>query len=163
MSTKRRGVQALLQPHLSSMCGQVCVAMAVGCSLEEAAAAVGRSVLRDEGTHETDLIRALKKLGMKVGAFVDLCPRKGRTKKLILLPKFAIMGIGDRKTRWGHWVLLRDGVVYDPGIGYPLPVHIYELFIIERAYSRRYPKGRHAHKRVRALWVDYIPILGKKP
>jgi hypothetical protein len=149
-------VKPLLQPDSSGMCGQAVVAMAANVTLDEATAAVGVSTLREAGTDVEDLVRGLRKLGMKVGKCSSFYRRKG---KLTRLPEFAVMSVVDNKTMWGHWVLLLNGVVHDPGIGYPLPIQVYESMVIERAFSRRYRRTQDAGKRVRAYWGDVIPIL----
>lgn len=135
------------------MCGQTCAAIAAGVDLNEATVAVGVTTLRGPGTDTSELTRGLRRLGIKVG---DPYPFKNR------FPKFAIVAIDDNKTQWGHWVVIHEGFVYDPGIGYPLPLYVYEDIVIYRAYSRRYLKSKDAHKRVRAKWTTVIPIYGKK-
>jgi hypothetical protein len=146
-------LKPLLQPDQTGMCGQTCVAMAAGVSIEEASSAIGMSVLGSHGTEASDLARGLRKLGMAVG-------EAGPFPKTHRVPRFAIVAIDDNKTSWGHWVLLHEGFVYDPGIGWPLPVHVYEEFIVRGAYSRRYRRARDAGKRVKAKWGTYLPIYG---
>ena len=145
----------LLQPDGTPMCGQTCVAMVAGVSLIEASTAIGVSVMKFDGTNADHLIRGLKRLNIKVGRWVDYSTRK---KRMVDIPPFAIMSIVNTKNAWGHWVVVKDGFVYDPGIGYPLPVHIFEAFIIERAYSRRFTSAKDKHKSVRAYWGEAIPI-----
>jgi hypothetical protein len=150
------GITSLLQPGETGMCGQAVVAMAAGVSLEAATTAIGVSTLREAGTDSTDIVRGLRVLKMKPGKCTSYYRRKGKLKRL---PAFAVLSVVDNKTTWGHWVLLKDGFIHDPGIGWPLPIHIYEGMIIERAFSRRYRRVRDAGKRVRAYWGDVIPIL----
>jgi len=149
-------VKPLLQPDETGMCGQTCVAMAAGVSLAEASAACGVSVLRVAGTDADDLTRGLRALGLKVGKYVNYLNRKTRLKHL---PKFAILSITDTASRWGHWVLLKDGYVFDPAFGWPMPVHVYELAIIEGTYSRKFRGPGHQRRNVKARWEEVIPIL----
>jgi hypothetical protein len=152
----------VLQPGDTGICGQACVAIIAGVSLHEAVVACGVSTTQESdtgGTMVADLARGLRKLGVQVGKprrFPK--PVRGRA---FMLPRFALAGIADGKTSWGHWVVIApDGFIYDPGIDVPLPWHIYEDFVIERAYSRRYKRAQDAGKRLKAKWDDYIPILG---
>lgn len=145
-----------LQPDGSGMCGQVCVQMAAGVTLAEASAAVGVSALREAGTTADDLVRGLKALGLKTGKWVNYCNRAKRMKRL---PKFAIISITDNKSKWGHWVLVKDGFVFDPALGWPMPVHVYELAVIEGAYSRTFRPHHLKHRNVHARWEEVIPIL----
>lgn len=149
--------EMVYQPDESGMCGQAVVAMAAGVSLDAATNAVGVSVMRTVGTHYTDLVRGLRRLGVKVGRYVDYTYRK---KALVRVPNFAILSIVDGSA-WGHWVLVKDGVVYDPGIGWPLPFWVYETMVVERAYSRRFRAKGHKHKNVRAYWGEVIPIVSR--
>jgi hypothetical protein len=151
----------LFQPDQTGLCGQTVVAMAAGISIDEAVVAVGVSSIMDEGgTYATDLIRGLRKLGVKVGV-TRTYPRRPSRRKLRILPKRAILSIADG-TRWGHWVLYWDGFVYDPGIGWPIPIRVYETSIVERAYSRCYDRPQDAAKQVIAYWNEVIPILEKE-
>ncbi len=99
-------IDLVRQPDGSSLCGQCCVAMAAKVSLKDAIAAVGHEKKR--GTHTHEVIAALRKLG--VGCSGKL-KRVSRTKPI--LPQRAMVVITTGKTRW-HWMLVWDGVVYDP-------------------------------------------------
>jgi hypothetical protein len=149
----------VFQPDSTGMCGEACVAMAAGVTLDEAVRAVGSSVLRQPGTDDRDLIRGLRKLGVKLGPYTNYEDRKSR---IVQMPDFAIMSVVDDKTKWGHWVVVKDGVVYDPGIGWPMPTWVYESIVIERAFSRRFMTKGHKHKSVKAYWGEVIPIVGKE-
>lgn len=147
-----RRIRAIVQPPETGMCGQACVAMAAGCSLEEAAHAVGLTVIKEPGTLAPDLVKGLRRLGMRVG----VCKTYAYKKQVSLMPNFAILKIIDEQL-WSHWVLLKGGYIYDPGIGHPIPLWVFESFIIERCYSRG-----HADKTVNVWWGQVIPILGRQ-
>lgn len=148
-------VTPLLQPDETGMCGQTVVAMAADVSLTEAANAVGVTVLKVEGTTSDDLTRGLRALGLRVGQYINY---RNRRKRLRRLPSFAIMCVSNRST-WAHWVLLKDGFVFDPALGWPMPVHVYELVAVEGAYSRRYRKKSEKRRNVIAMWEGVLPIL----
>lgn len=146
----------MLQPDQTGMCGQTCVAMIAGCTLPEAALACGTSVLNNEGSSTASLVRGLRRLGVKVGKPYTY---KGRKRRVVDWPSFALMSVANNKTNWAHAVVLKDGWVYDPGIGWPLPAHVYEMVIVEMAYSRRF-RAKHLKKRaVKAYWSEVIPIV----
>jgi hypothetical protein len=153
-------IHPLLQPHDSGVCGQTCVAMAAGVSIDAAVAAVGVSSSNDEGgTFADDMVRGLQKLGVKCGQPTEY-GRRG-SKRLRQLPERAIMGIDGYQQ---HWVLLWDGFVYDPGIGWPLPVRAYEGFILDMAYSRPHrPPKKNKSRSVRSYWDTAIPIEKPPP
>lgn len=155
MLLKVPNIRPMLQPDGTGLCGQVCVAMVANVSLAEAVTACGTRTLRSSsvGTTTQEVMRGLRKLKVRFGEYRPFPERK--------LPNFAIAEVCDNKTQWGHWVVLKEGFVYDPGIGWPIPVHVYEDSIIERAYSRRYKRTRDAGKRVKGKWGTHIPIYGR--
>jgi hypothetical protein len=147
----------LLQPDQTGTCGQTSVLMAVNslgipANLEDAIFACGVSSLcHDGGLFTKDIVRGLNVLGVKTGVpYGGTVRRRCRT-----IPKRAI-GIVANRLNWAHAVLLWDGFVYDPGIGYALPLRVYEDFLIQRAF--RWLVGNRI---VRAYWKTFIPILGK--
>lgn len=105
------------QPEGSSLCGQACIAMVTGSSLERAVFVVGHK----NGTYTSDLIKAIRVLGC------DCADRLRRiSKQRPVLPKRCIVSIvkwvGEgptRRQRKGHWILSWDGVIYDPGGVWP--------------------------------------------
>lgn len=147
-------VKPLLQPDASGLCGQTCVAMAAGVTIDEAFNAVGVSGIGQRGTEPSDLVRGLRRLGVRVG--------EPRPFPQVRLPRCGIAAINDNKTSWGHWVFLKNGLVYDPGFGYPLPVRVYEMLAIEMAFSRRYERSRDASKRVKACWGTFVPVYSRR-
>lgn len=100
------------QPRGSSLCGQACVAMVLGCSLDEACAIVERP----SGTRTLDLVRALSGRGLEVG--VRLRPWRGGP-----LPPLAMLKVKFQGKARFHWVLARNGVVLDPMRRRPRPFH----------------------------------------
>lgn len=108
------------QPEGSSLCGQACIAMVAGISLERAIEAVGHR--RRGGTTTKEIVLALRSLGIA-------CPdRLHRMNcKRPVLPGRAVVNIvkyitradGKRKQRKAHWMLTWDGVIFDPGQAWP--------------------------------------------
>lgn len=105
------------QPDGSSLCGQCCVAMAAGVSLDRAIEVVGHEKLA--GTTTRDVVNALRHLGVPCA---DKLKRVSRSKPH--LPKRGIIVIHRPKSeyirtdRW-HWMLTWDGTMYDPGGAWP--------------------------------------------
>lgn len=109
----------LLQPEGSSLCGQTCIVMAAGVSLERAIEAVGHEKLR--GTCTREVIAALRSFGIN-------CAGRCRpvSRHVPVLPKRGIVAIRrdkDKAThpekRRHHWMLTWDGTIYDPGNQWP--------------------------------------------
>lgn len=102
--------RVIRQPEGSSLCGQACVAMAAGVSLDRAIKVVGH----EGGTTTAEVREALRDLG--VGC-ADKLRRISRQRPHP--PKRAVLAVkGIRNWRW-HWVLTWDGEIYDPA-GYNL-------------------------------------------
>lgn len=101
----------IIAPEGSNCCGQACVAMAAGVSLDRAIEAVGHK--KQRGTRTKEIIAALHSLGIKTAAKVR---PMSRTKPV--LPKRAMVSICTNKVgreyKLGHWLLYWDGVMYDP-------------------------------------------------
>lgn len=96
-----------------NMCGQCCVAMVADVVYPAACEAVGARVgIHSAGTHTRDIIRGLRKLGVRCA---DRARRVSRVKPA--LPRRAIVSIRDA-TR-AHWMVTWDGVMYDPGGRWP--------------------------------------------
>ena len=99
-------MKLIMQPDGSELCGQCCVAMAADVSLESVVAFAG-----DKGLTTEDVIEALR--------FFDLrCADKLRAVRTALPHRVtrAILHTRQRyKRATGHWTLLWNGGVYDPG------------------------------------------------
>lgn len=105
LRTTRKGklVKHIRQPRGSSLCGQACVAMLMGCALSTAQRLVGR----DGATKTKHLAAPLRRAGFKLAD--RLTPwRHGP------LPPTAILRIKFRDKRIGHWVLFRRNTIFDP-------------------------------------------------
>ena len=110
----------MLQPEDTSLCGQTCVAMAAGVSLDRAIEVVGHAKARGTYTHE--VVKALRQL---VVPCADRLRPTGRVKTV--LPKRGLISIhrpeGSKRPARFHWMLTWDGKMYDPGgrwpTGYP--------------------------------------------
>ena len=100
-------IELILQPPGSSLCGQACVAMAAGISLEESIKVFGHK----HTTRTIEISRALNAVGIQ-------CPSR-RLKRLTDRPQWITRAIikeiyGPIRKRKSHWVLLWDGHIYDP-------------------------------------------------
>lgn len=93
------------QPEGSSLCGQACVAMAAGVSLDRAIEVIGHS----HGTYTRDVIAGLRSLGIGCG---DRLHRVSR--KLPVLPQRCIVAMHSPRRRLEHWMLSWDGEMFDP-------------------------------------------------
>lgn len=93
------------QPKNSRQCGQYCLMMVTGKSIEEIIDTVGTK----KGTTTKRILHALDQFGIK---------HSGRliTRGTKPLPKIAICKVRREwsKTSGWHWVLLYDGMIYDP-------------------------------------------------
>jgi hypothetical protein len=95
-------MQLIRQPAGSSLCGQCCVAMAAGISLEMVRAIFGHA----RGTGTVEVRRALRILGVQCAS---------RLTYSSALPQYGIVKLRrPRGSRHWHWVLMWDGVMYDP-------------------------------------------------
>ena len=101
MARKGMSMRLLLQPKGSNLCGQTCVAMIAGISLEEAILAVGKRGL----TTTKDIAQALRKLGF--GCADRVTRYNGR------LGSELCLCVVESK----HWVVYKDGLFYDPAFG----------------------------------------------
>jgi hypothetical protein len=102
------------QPDGSSYCGQACVAMIAGVSLEDALAAC-KPHPRGGGTVTPEVVAALRKFGVRCAD--RRCRRVSREKPV--LPQRALLSImRPKRNRW-HWMVTWDGVIYDPADRWP--------------------------------------------
>jgi len=96
----------IYQPEGSKSCGQHCVAMIAGISVEESIAAFGH----DKGTRRKAVIEVLKKLGLNPGK---------KAYRFILqkqLPELCMLIIKWDK-KGSHWVVYNNGKIYCPLYG----------------------------------------------
>ena len=103
------GVTQLYQPAGSNLCGQTCVAMLAGTSIE----AVCHMLGKHGSTRTRDIVRALRHYGYRA---------ESRAKRLAL----GALPLGDgilnyhwSERRMGHWLLYINGHIYDPYFGPP--------------------------------------------
>lgn len=135
---------AMKQPTQRT-CGQTCLAMLSDKTVDECCQACGKH--RKQGTNGTDLIRGLRALGLTCADKSHRFKYQYRDGKFVgqPLPDTAIMRVQAKfKTSWrGHWVVLREGYVYEPATGFILPVELYMHDI--------HHKGQH--------FTSYVEIL----
>ena len=108
------------QPPGSNLCGQACVAMIAGVTLEKSIAVFGK---RGE-TETREVIAALRKLGIKCGGKLQRM-KKGVTPTPCCIMVLHYDGVPIR--HW-HWIVYYGGLYYDPaesiGIAYKAGVRI---------------------------------------
>lgn len=90
------------QPRRSRLCGHCCVAMALAISLDEAVRLIGHR----HGTKADELRKALASRG------VSVLPTS--LTAYAALPQRAIIRLTIPRRRNWHWMLLWDGMTYDP-------------------------------------------------
>ena len=144
---------SLLQPPDSTICGPVAVAMATGVSVDVAVAAFG--VTMSDGASIPEIVGALEKLGYVTERVI----RTRGNRKIRRIPSFCIAIMDHKDTRYLHSVAIEDGFVYDPGIGYPFPLHVYEDYIMYSASYASWRKVRDEIKVIPARWRAFIPIV----
>ena len=105
-------VRLVRQPEGSSLCGQACVAMVAGVSLDRAIKATGHS--RRGGTHTWEIVEALRKLGIRCS---ERCRRLSRNRPDY--PQKAILVVRKNGRGLYHWVYYEAGVHYDPEDRWP--------------------------------------------
>lgn len=125
-------MELVTQPRGSTLCGQACVAMVAGVSLQTSCKAFGHQC----ATTLFAVRRSLKKLGFvsaeKCQAFAKNPARLPTTCLLMLTYAQAFGGLG-------HWVVFHEGQVYDPaGAIYPFAQLLSQAKSI--AYLRIDPK-----------------------
>lgn len=97
-------INHIFQPVDSNLCGQTCVAMVCGITIDDAIGAVGHT----HGTTGPDLHRALNKYGINSSPKII---RKGKHRPL---PQRCIAKMRAKGIRESHWILVWDGNYYDP-------------------------------------------------
>lgn len=106
----------IVQPEGSSLCGQACVAMAAGVSLDRAIEAVGHAKKR--GTYTREIVAGLRSLGIPSAT---RC--KPLSKRKPVLPKRGLLAIfrdeSNKRPQKFHWMLIWDGHIFDPGGRWP--------------------------------------------
>ena len=96
----------MFQPLGSSLCGQTCVAMIAGVSIEESIAAFGGT---RGGTRTRQLVDALHKLGIRCGE-----PPLIRIDGDCFISDTCIVKLHFEWTKRTHWVVWHEGRYYDP-------------------------------------------------
>ena len=99
------------QPMGSKQCGQACVAMLCGVSIERAIGLVGKKA----GTKTKELARACRKLGYHCDSRLSVI---GQNYNWLLAQENMLVKITweATKTAW-HWIVVHDRSIYDPAWG----------------------------------------------
>lgn len=103
-------MRLIRQPEGTALCGQCCVAMAAGVSLERAIEAVGHR--KQRGTTTGELVRALRFFGVECA---DCLRRVSRSKPIGPRRGLVVIKRDDAE----HWMLTWDGEIKDPGDRWP--------------------------------------------
>jgi hypothetical protein len=99
-------MKLLRQPEDSSLCGQTCVAMLAGVSLEESIKVFDTK----GGTKTKQVLATLKHFGVKCGDLTRL--KNGVKKSPICIVKLHFKDCDDT-----HWTVYNCGIYYDPDLG----------------------------------------------
>lgn len=105
-SENKREIRLLTQDDGSSTCGQHCLAMISGKTVDEVCKLIGRK----GGTRTVDMVKGLRILGFECDT--KLRPLKQTLSGTVLLH---IRFYNTTKSYWGHWALYHNRTVYDPG------------------------------------------------
>jgi hypothetical protein len=99
-------IKHMYQPVGSSLCGQTCVAMLAGITLDQAIEAFGG---KKGGTRTKDVVAALRKLAINCGD-----PPLTRFTGDNCLPDTCIVKLHIDGAKHTHWVVWHEGRFYDP-------------------------------------------------
>lgn len=103
-------MKIVMQPEGSSLCGQSCVAMIAGVSLEDSIAAFGKR----GGTRTKEVAKALSVFGIKSkDCLTRITKTNVPSEKCIV---HVVWRNSQGKPR-GHWIVRYQGQYYDPGNG----------------------------------------------
>lgn len=109
-----KNIVQLFQSPGSRVCGQTCVAMALGITIAEAIRLVGRR----GGTKGSDLLRGIQAGGGTAIAHKIFRGRSRIRREELMLPTRCIARIRYQGDACAHWILVWNGHIYDP---YPEP------------------------------------------
>ena len=93
------------------LCGQACVAMLAGVTVEEVVAVMKN----DKGTGKKDIEKALNYYGIRQAKTMTKADNSS------VLPKVCILKV--LLPKYGHWILYYDGKYYDPEFGVMEELH----------------------------------------
>lgn len=96
------------QPTNSKVCGQTCIAMVLGISLEEAIKLYGHRKATSFNDHKV----ILERFGYTLGEFIKIDNRKGFD-----LPDLCLVRIVKANNKVGHFIIHDNGKFYDPSRG----------------------------------------------
>lgn len=109
MTSHINPIRVILQPENSSVCGQACVAMVLGITLDESIA-----LFKSRGqTRTKKLLAVLRSQNIQCGNKLErVVPGSEPPSRCIV----KILWTGKKKPP-GHWMLRWDGSLYDPILG----------------------------------------------
>lgn len=108
-----RQLELVLQPRDSKLCGQACIAMVAGVSLDEAVKVVGHT----QATRTQDLIKALAHFGIHSDRKLSVAPRAKRFTKNWCSAIISIQRVVNYKgcePKFSHWIVNDHGKLLDP-------------------------------------------------
>lgn len=108
------------QPRGSSVCGQTCVAIIAGVTVEWAITAVGKG---RQKTSEHDLQRGLAAFGCVLGKFTRWLGHPP-VPKFFTFPALARVRFEGKRHGY-HWIAFDGQTVHDPSHKHPAPVDVF--------------------------------------
>lgn len=109
-----RTLKHLQQPDNSNLCGQTCVAMITGRPLQDVIDVIGRGGTHFTGSRKANLQKAFTALGKgTLGPVIQL--RSTTEGQPPMKGTYIVRIRWSQKPQRSHFVVLHNGVVYDPG------------------------------------------------
>jgi len=99
-------IRKLYQPEGSNLCGQTCVAMIAGVTIDEACTAVGHR----HSTNARALYRGMENLGI----IYNPTKRINGVRSNCFVPSCCIARVHYKLGKRTHWVVIWDNDIYDP-------------------------------------------------
>ena len=120
LSINSPAMELIRQPKKSKLCGQCCIAMIANITTKESV----ELFKHPHGTRTRELKRVLNLKGFKTS------DRLIRYNKTTISPHLAILKILFKGYKMAHWVVISEGLIYDPS--QPKP---YKLTKLKKKYE----------------------------
>lgn len=101
--TTAQTVRHLKQPKRSKTCGQHCVAMMAGVSVDDVISRFGSSA-----TSQAKILEIAKAFGLRQSSNLWVLNRDGE------LPNTGIIKLRKARRKYFHWACIIDGILHDP-------------------------------------------------
>ena len=126
-------IDHIQQPNQSSVCGQSCVGMYLGISLQDSIVLFGGSI---GGTRTTDLCRVLTSRNIKIAIPRLQTIRRGKEIPHTCILKICWKTPEGRTTFKSHWILKVGDTAHDPGLEVEIGWGYYSGIFIPRRYGK---------------------------